>query len=89
LVLAGVEKADCEGWVPTLTGVERAGCETPVLILDAVEELSCGVEANVLLSRQEQAEEIRAIVEPVHWVAYEGRPTVVVTIDWAKIEQNA
>jgi hypothetical protein len=85
-MLVRVEKADCEGWVLTLTGADRAGCETPVLILDAVEELSCGVEVYVLLSRQEQAEEIRAIVEPVHWVVYEGRPSVVVTIDWVKVE---
>ena len=71
----------------TLTWVENAGCELCVLTLAGVEKACC--EVNVLLFKQEQAEETLASVEPVHCVAYEGSPSVHVAGDFVKLEQNA
>jgi hypothetical protein len=73
--------------VLTLTEVENAGCELCVLTLAGVEKACWDV--NVLLFKQEQAEETRASVEPVHCVAYEGSPSVHVAGDFMKLEQNA
>jgi hypothetical protein len=40
------------------------------------------------LFRQEHAELILEMVDPVHFVVYEGRPAVSVTTDCVKVEQN-
>ena len=66
---------------------EKTGCEECSLTPTGVEKGSW--DEDVLLFKQEQAEETQAIVEPVHWVVYEGRPSVDLTIDFVKLEQNS